>query len=89
MNDEFTCTLNNLLTEEEWDMISDVDFDRTERVWFHTKHGKDVEFAKVRHGRWKGWGMGDYCCTQCGMIVSGNKFKYCPYCGAKMDDERR
>ena len=47
MKDMFEFTLNNPLTDEQWDMITDVDFDRTDRVWFHTKHGKEVEFAKV------------------------------------------
>lgn len=47
MTDEITLTLNNPLTDEQWDAISDVDFDRTDRIWFSTKHGKEVEFAKV------------------------------------------
>lgn len=47
MADTFEFTLNNPLTEEQWDMITDVDFDHTERIWFHTKHGKEVEFTKV------------------------------------------
>ena len=47
MTDEITLTLNNPLTDEQWDAISDVDFDRTDRIWLHTKHGKEVEFAKV------------------------------------------
>lgn len=45
--DELTLTFNSPLTEEDWDVLEDVDFDRTDRVWFHTKHGKDVEFVKV------------------------------------------
>lgn len=47
MKDTFELTLNNPLTEEQWDMITDVDFDRTDRITFHTKHGKEVEFTKV------------------------------------------
>ena len=47
MTDTFEFTLNNPLTEEQWDMITDVDFDRTDRITFQTKHGKEVEFAKV------------------------------------------
>ena len=46
MSDEYTLTLNHPLTEEQWDSITDVDFDYTDRIWFHTKHGKDVEFVK-------------------------------------------
>jgi hypothetical protein len=47
MKDTFEFTLNNPLTEEQWDMITDVDFDRTDRITFYTKHGKEVEFVKV------------------------------------------
>lgn len=42
-----TFTLNSPLTEEDWDKITDVDFDNTRAVTFHTKHGKEVEFLKV------------------------------------------
>ena len=47
MDDLFTLTLNSPITEEQWDAITDVDFDHTDRIFFHTKHGKEVEFAKV------------------------------------------
>lgn len=90
MTDTFEFTLNNPLTEEQWDMITDVDFDRTDRITFHTKHGKEVEFAKVRHGKWitKSTG-GEYfdCCSECGYIEWDAPSKYCPNCGARMDEE--
>lgn len=44
--DEMTLELNSPITEEQWDAITDVDFEHTERIWFHTKDGKDVEFIK-------------------------------------------
>ena len=47
MADTFELTLNNPITEEQWDTITDVDFDRTDHITFHTKHGKEVEFTKV------------------------------------------
>lgn len=47
MADELTLTLNSPITEEQWDAITDVDFDHTDRIFFRTKHGKEVEFAKV------------------------------------------
>lgn len=43
---EIELTLNSPITEEQWDAITDVDFDKTDRVWFQTKHGKTVEFVK-------------------------------------------
>lgn len=44
---EIELTLNSPLTEEQFDTITDVDFDHTNRIWFHTKHGKTVEFVKA------------------------------------------
>lgn len=39
-------------------------------------------------GRWKGEGFGDYSCSLCCEIVSGNKNNYCPNCGANMTDNK-
>lgn len=47
MSDEFTLTLNSPITEEQWDMITDVDLDNTNEITFHTKHGKEVKFVKA------------------------------------------
>ena len=46
MDDEFTLKLNSPITEEQWDSITDVDFENAYNIWFHTKHGKYVEFIK-------------------------------------------
>lgn len=40
-------TLHNPLTEEEWGMVYDWEFDRTNHVTFLTPLGKKVEFVKV------------------------------------------
>lgn len=43
-------------------------------------------FTEHTHGYWKGAGLGDYRCSECWDTVSGgNRFKYCPNCGAKME----
>ena len=47
MSDTFEMTLNSPITDEQWDAITDVNFDKTDRIWFHTKNGKAVEFVKV------------------------------------------
>ena len=77
MTDSFEFTLDNPLTEEQWDMIADVDFDHTDRIWFHTKHGKEVEFAKVvRCKECKYWnGSGKYCDYE----MSGLEDDYCSW----------
>lgn len=43
-----------------------------------------ADVAPVKHGRWKGAGMGDYSCSLCCGLVSGNTYIFCPNCGADM-----
>ena len=45
--DEMTLTLNSPITEEQWDAITDVDFEHTNEITFHTKHDKTVKFVKA------------------------------------------
>ena len=45
------------------------------------------EAAEPKRGRWKSAGMGDYMCSRCAEWVSGNRYHYCPNCGAKMYEE--
>lgn len=42
----YTMEFNSPLTDEDWEKLEDVDFDHTEHIWFHTKHGKEVHFYK-------------------------------------------
>jgi hypothetical protein len=51
-----------------------------------------ADVVEVRHGEWGDTGIEDldliysgYKCSECGEIVCGTAFPYCPYCGAKMD----
>ena len=41
--------------------------------------------AKPVSARWKDAGMGDYMCSRCAEVISGNRHHYCPNCGAPMD----
>lgn len=85
MTDTFEFTLDNPLTEEQWDMINDVDFDHTDRIWFHTKHGKEVEFAKViRCKDCKHWDCDDSesYCDELG-IFNTDMNSYCSYAKRK------
>lgn len=84
MSDEVTLTLNSPITEEQWDAITDVDFDNTEAITFYTKHGKEVEFVKRNTGHWinvRDGNIGE--CDQCGAIGRA-WMNYCPICGADM-----
>ena len=90
MSDEMTFILNSPLTEEEWDMITDVDFDHTSEITFHTKHGKEVVFVKRKTGHWidNGYdtdGTHYIRCSLCECDTEGYAYDYCPNCGARMD----
>ena len=100
MTDTFEFTLDNPLTEEQWDMIADVDMERTERVTFRTKHGKEVEFVKARHAKWIpkitkiggiDWPSGMKCsgCGEDALNAEGADFltDFCPHCGARMVED--
>lgn len=94
MSDEMTFTLHNPLTEEEWDMIADVDLDHTPEITFHTKHGKEVVFVKRKTGEWIEDGYNGYkavcseCGEPCGTYMMGKpRDNFCKWCGAKMEAE--
>lgn len=70
--------------------------------WYNTVNGKSIcaarkdelaalpaaDVVEVKRGRWKGYGMGDYSCSLCMEIVSGNRYNFCPNCGADMREVR-
>lgn len=96
--DEMTLTLSSPITEEQFDAITDVDFDNTDRIWFHTKHGKDVEFVKRKKGKWimkyKGSAVTSYKCSECGRTVRDDTgydvskdYPFC-HCGADMREDQ-
>ncbi len=72
-----------------------------ERVAFQqdVRQIRKIEAEPVKHGKWipyeseTGEGSNTYKCSACGeiqMIIDGtpkeNGWKYCPYCGARMDE---
>lgn len=95
IDDRITLKLKHPITDEQWDKITDADFEHTDRICFETKHGK-VEFVKVsaqpeqRVGKWIGGELGY--CTCCGHkgcasdIWNACEKLYCPNCGAKMEE---
>ena len=45
----------------------------------------EVYDTSIRRAHWKGAGMGDYYCSWCcGQYSGGNRFHFCPNCGAAM-----
>lgn len=78
---ELTIRLNSPLTEEQWDMIADTEFDHTKNIWFTTKHGKMVEFVKVvrckdcKHYALSEYNtFGIYVCKKRGGVVGENDY---------------
>lgn len=83
MSERISLTLNSPITDEQWDMITDVDLDHTDRMWFHTKHGKEVEFAKVIRCKDCEYAVEEYDDGECycdnkvnGMIYIGNDWNH-------------
>ena len=86
--DEMTLTLNSPITEEQWDMINDVDFDHTNSITFYTKHGKEVEFVKRKKGKWIQNDNGTWSCNLCHSWIPNEQHyyaNYCLYCGSPME----
>lgn len=82
MTDTFEITLNSPLIDEQWDTITDVNFDKTDSIWFHTKKGKDIEFTKVIR------------CKDCKYWLPHSQFgfdedneEYHDYCGRLVPDD--
>lgn len=94
--EEITFRLNSPITEEQWDAITDVDFEYTDRIWFSTKHGKEVEFIKRKKGKWiyvnGHTAINCSACYHCGWSLSFEdtvkRFNFCPSCGADMRGEQ-
>lgn len=95
-----TLTLNSPITEEQWDMIEDVDFDHTDSITFYTKHGKEVEFVKRKTGRWiretkhykdseQEFYYYEERCSECGTKrkIGWAEVRHCPMCGARLVQE--
>lgn len=47
MNDTFSFTLESPLTKEQINLITDAEFEHTDRIWFDTPNGKHIEFVKA------------------------------------------
>lgn len=90
--------LNSPITDEQWNIITDAELERSDEIEFTTPSGKKVMYAKVRHGKWIELNtesgifldFDEVKCSECGFVEYFNKgwarFKYCPNCGAKMDE---
>lgn len=46
-----------------------------------------IEAEPIRHGHWNIIEGMPTQCSRCGYYVKQKTYKYCPYCGARMDEE--
>lgn len=44
MSDSFEFTLHSPLSKEDWDKLTDVELERTERIWFKTPSGEKIDY---------------------------------------------
>ena len=72
-------------------------------VWKAIRQTPTADVVEVRHATWVedeqtycGAGRCNYTCTVCGGMISAIRkettehlYPYCPFCGAKMDGERK
>lgn len=94
MDDKFTFTLKNPITDEQWDKITDADFVHTDRIWSETKNGK-VEFLRAseqperKSGRWidAQYPFSKCSICECYFDTANNIGNFCPNCGAKMEEQ--
>ena len=42
-----TLTLNNPISETDWDKLLDVELEKTKHIWFETPSGKRVDFIRA------------------------------------------
>lgn len=91
--------LNSPITDEQWNIITDAELERSDEIEFTTPSGKKVMYAKVRHGKWDDKRVAFYRkCSECGATIKNTlshvfldydirDLHYCPNCGAKMEGE--
>lgn len=88
MNDCMEFKLKSPMTQEDFDLITDAEFEHTDKIWFNTPKGNTVEFRKVIKAEWKmRWNKFFHeeipYCTNCNKAFVFES-DYCPNCGAEM-----
>ena len=54
---------------------------------FYDEDGAAVELVQRLHGPWKADASVEWICSICGGMRLMIKSRFCPWCGAKMDEE--
>ena len=85
MTDTFEFTLDEESEKRLYDILTDVDTEKTLSFTITDKYGHTAEYVKVVHGKWIPWKYHDgFRCEKCNEPVY-NKHNYCPSCGAKLE----
>ena len=68
--------------------FSDEQIETVAKAYTEPKTGRWEEIRSIWGGQWEV--IDNYKCSVCGELeVSGNDYKYCPHCGAKMESEEQ
>lgn len=60
-------------------------------IYYEVDHAPTADVEEVKHAEWSHLGADEWCCTNCGEVVTTEGSwdiplkKYCNECGAKMD----
>ena len=87
MADTFEFTLDEESEKKLFDILTDVNVEKTPAYTITDKDGHTAEYKKVLHGKWIKNDNGTYTCSRCNSWIPQEQqyyAKYCLYCGAKM-----
>lgn len=89
---ELSVTFDSPITQEQLDIITDANFEKTKEVYFNTKEGDTIAFVRKKVGWWIKQEMAAvketlYFCSEC-CWGSWFAYNYCPNCGAEMQREK-
>lgn len=69
-----------------WECYDNPDYDYQYVTIDQINYAPTIDAEPVKHGHWKPLGKYDRECSCCYGIVDVTNFRYCPNCGAKMDE---
>jgi len=99
MADTFEFTLDEESEKKLFEIMTDVNTEKTPSFTITDKYGHTAEYMKVVHGKWihrpGSWFHNDYQRSECGDYLDFNGLNagrgdanYCPNCGADMRGEQ-
>lgn len=66
---------------EDWDLEMIINA-------YYSKYRETADVQPVKRGKWEGVDYDTFFkCSECGHMTDWQRYKYCPYCGAKMEGD--